>query len=464
METTYKVRIWGITTIKGKRKTTYRVRWRVGTEIFAESFDSSALVESFRAKLLSAARNGEAFETNQGLPVSMIREQEVMKWFVFACKYMDMKWPDSSPKYRQSLAQSLTRITTAMLVDVRGLPEGKELRRALMAAFKTRNHDELPDDVARTLKEVTQASRNVGDLAEPDVLRSVLRTLDRNLNGKPAAADTARIRRVALSNAIEYAVEKKLLSKSPLVEVKTKKRKNTLKQVDPACVANPVQAAMLIDAVREVGKPGPPLVAFFGAMYYAALRPEEALNLKKDDLAIPPPRWDDASQTEIYEWGDLHLKKARPEVADDWSDVGEANEERSLKHRDDDVGRIVPCPPELTRLLHEHLRTFGTDRDGRLFRGARDGGRVGTTTYGRVWAKARQAVFTPDVVRGSLAKRPYDLRHAAVSTWLNGGVEPPRVAEWAGHSLAVLMRVYAKCLDGGEQAARNRVERALRGG
>ncbi|WP_235877996.1 hypothetical protein [Saccharopolyspora karakumensis] len=48
-----------------------------------------------------------------------------------------------------------------------------------------------------------------------------------------------------------------------------------------------------------------------------------------------------------------------------------------------------------------------------------------------------------------------------VSTWLNGGVEATRVAEWAGHRVGVLLRVYAKCLDGGEQEARRRVEQAL---
>jgi hypothetical protein len=60
-----------------------------------------------------------------------------------------------------------------------------------------------------------------------------------------------------------------------------------------------------------------------------------------------------------------------------------------------------------------------------------------------------------------LARRPYDLRHAAVSTWLNGGVEPTRVAEWAGHSVAVLLRVYAKCIAGQEATARHRVGLAL---
>jgi hypothetical protein len=67
-----------------------------------------------------------------------------------------------------------------------------------------------------------------------------------------------------------------------------------------------------------------------------------------------------------------------------------------------------------------------------------DGGRVGSTVYGRVWATARKRAFTPEVVAGPLAKRAYDLRHAAVSTGLNGGV----VAKWAGHSLAILLRVH----------------------
>jgi len=58
---------------------------------------------------------------------------------------------------------------------------------------------------------------------------------------------------------------------------------------------------------------------------------------------------------------------------------------------------------------------------------------------------------------------PTTLRHAAVSTWLNAGVEPTRVAEWAGHSVHVLLRVYAKCLDGGERVARDRVQQALEG-
>ncbi|GAB2629542.1 hypothetical protein GCM10027270_16780 [Nocardioides ginkgobilobae] len=37
--------------------------------------------------------------------------------------------------------------------------------------------------------------------------------------------------------------------------------------------------------------------------------------------------------------------------------------------------------------------------------------------------------------------------------WLNAGVPPTQVASWAGHSVRVLLDVYAGCVDGGEQQA-----------
>jgi hypothetical protein len=40
-------------------------------------------------------------------------------------------------------------------------------------------------------------------------------------------------------------------------------------------------------------------------------------------------------------------------------------------------------------------------------------------------------------------------------------VPPTTVAEWAGHSVEVLLRIYAKCLDGGDALVRRRVQTAL---
>ncbi|GAB3571423.1 hypothetical protein GCM10027445_26790 [Amycolatopsis endophytica] len=41
------------------------------------------------------------------------------------------------------------------------------------------------------------------------------------------------------------------------------------------------------------------------------------------------------------------------------------------------------------------------------------------------------------------------------------GAPPTQVAEWAGHSVAVLHRIYAKIVAGQEASARQRIERAL---
>jgi integrase len=86
---------------------------------------------------------------------------------------------------------------------------------------------------------------------------------------------------------------------------------------------------------------------------------------------------------------------------------------------------------------------------------------VSSNTYSRVWQKAREKALTDAQAATPLARRPYDLRHAAVSLRLNAGVPATQVAEWAGHSVNVLRKVYAKCLDGQDEVARRRVGAAL---
>ena len=78
-----------------------------------------------------------------------------------------------------------------------------------------------------------------------------------------------------------------------------------------------------------------------------------------------------------------------------------------------------------------------------------------------MWDKARKGVFSEDEYASPLAKRPYDLRHACVSTWLAAGVPSTQCAEWAGHSVAVLHQIYAKVIAGLESAVHDRIEKAL---
>ncbi len=160
-------------------------------------------------------------------------------------------------------------------------------------------------------------------------------------------------------------------------------------------------------------------------------------------------------------WGHLTLEKSRPEVNRRWTDTGFAHGERGLKHRAAAETRRVPIPPELVAILRTHIDTFGVAPDGRIF-GSDRGHPVASTAISDVWAEARTLALTPAQVASPLAGRPYDLRHAAVSLWLNAGVPATDVADRAGHSVEVLLRVYAKCLDDGEEIANTRIEAALR--
>ncbi|GAA0539846.1 hypothetical protein GCM10010390_47280 [Streptomyces mordarskii] len=71
------------------------------------------------------------------------------------------------------------------------------------------------------------------------------------------------------------------------------------------------------------------------------------------------------------------------------------------------------------------------------------------------------ATGTERVMRRVLAFRPYDLRHAGVSQWLNSGVMAPEVAARVGHSVDVLLKIYAKCIDGQEDEMNDRILKGL---
>lgn len=452
METTYDVRIWKTATYEGQRQTTYYVRWGTAGKPWKEPFKTEALAESFRADLVSAARKGEAFYVETGRPVSMRRATQDMSWYAFACAFVDLKWPRVAATTRRTHAEALTAVTPLLFATERRKPDAQLIRTALRQyGFNTTNRADknMPTDIKAALTWVQKNTRPVSALAKPDVLRSVLDGLTVRLDGKPAAPSVVSRRRKILNTAIEYAVEKKILDANPIPALKWTAPRNG-HGIDRRSVANPVQARTLLAGVREQGRVGNRMVAFYACLYYAALRPEEAVGLAKHNLSLPAKGW-----------GELTLDVAEPHAGKYWTDNGTNRDRRHLKQRARGETRTVPCPPELTALLHEHIEAFGTGANGRLFVGERNKKELPVNTINRLWRWTREAVFIPEVAASPLARTPYDLRHAAVSTWLNGGVPPTQVAEWAGHSVEILLKIYAKCLDGGRSELRRRIETAL---
>jgi integrase len=227
--------------------------------------------------------------------------------------------------------------------------------------------------------------------------------------------------------------------------------------VDRRLVVNPTQARALLAAVHQAD---PAVAAFFACLYYAGLRPAEARNLRAEDCTLPETGW-----------GTLLLTGSHQTSGSAWTDSATSGEDRGLKHRGRQDTRLIPVHPDLAASLRRHIATFPLGTDGRLFvtRTGRAGvpiappyqHAVSMGTIYRTWHRARETALTERQVHSQLARRPYDLRHACLSTWLNAGVPPARVAEWAGHSVEVLLRVYAKCVDGDDEAALRRIEQAL---
>jgi integrase len=456
-----KVRVWGIKTNKlSERKKSYTARWVVAGQSKSRTFFKRALAEHFRADLLRAANKGEEFDLESGLPDSMAPVEEQQKpptWLDFVQRYVTMKWPGAAAKSRESMTDALATVTAILVEDVPGRPSSDLLRKALRGYVLPPAARQLdrPADIASALRWLENASLPLPKVAGTETVRTALDALALRLDGRPAAATTRRRKRSVFYNVFQYAVELEKLDFNPIDKLRVhSSRKKVVEVVDRRVVANPNQVRELLSAVTYVGtrgkdKRGPRLRAFFACLYFAALRPAEALGLRASRCYLPETGW-----------GRLTLERSRPTAGKRYTDSGMVHDDRGLKHRGEDEPRAVPIPPELVAILREHIATYGTGPDGRLFLSTK-GNPVASSTYSRVWQEARTLALVPDQVDSPLAGRPYDLRHGGVSLWLNAGVPAPDVAERAGHSVDVLLKVYAKCIDGQTEVINQRIEAAL---
>jgi integrase len=181
--------------------------------------------------------------------------------------------------------------------------------------------------------------------------------------GRPCRQrDLYRRKRSVFASVLRYAVEMEELPSSPLDRLSWEPPEVS-ELVDRRVVVNPRQARQLLIAVTYVGyqRRGPfargqRLMALYACMYFAALRPAEAVALRQQDYYLPASGW--ARRT---------LEKSRPEVNRRWSDSASAHAERGLKHRAAAETRQVPIPAELVTILRQHIDTFGGASDGRIF-------------------------------------------------------------------------------------------------
>nr|WP_203730518.1 tyrosine-type recombinase/integrase [Streptomyces sp. SID12501] len=450
--------MWKVTRVDRKARP-YQLRWVVGGKVNSATFATSALAESRRSELRQAMRRGEAFEISSGQPESEVRAaataaeaEPSLRWFEFCRKYLAGRWRMSAAKTREGMADGLAAVALAM-VKREGAPDDTHLRLAFRWGTVPANAgDDPPAELKAAYEWLTTEDRPVADLADAGVFEDVLYRLSYRLDGTPAAGETHKRRRRALNTALEHAVATKELPENPL-QGAHKKRVGSGAVVDRRVLVNAVQGRQLLTAVSYVGSwdrnRGRRLVAFYGVLYYAGLRPAEAVGMRLSDCDLPESGW-----------GTLTLRETRPVSGKQWTDSGERHDRRGLKAREADTDRPVPIPPVLVAILRAHLKEFGTAKEGRVF-GNERGGVVGSSTYWRVWEEARLFALPPDRVESPLAGRPYDLRHACITRWLNAGVPIAEIARRVGNSPEVIHRRYHGCIDGHEEAANAKITKAL---
>lgn len=471
MTTSFDVRIWKVRSHKGVKKTTYNLRWVVGPKTHAKTFATKALADSFRSSLMTAARNGEAFEVESGLPLSMAHTSRE-SWSVYsrAVDFCAMKWPKLAPKSREQVADATATVVAALTATERGKPSAADLRVALTRwAFNLNARaasPEPPEEFARAIDWISRHSQPMTRLEESASVRLALDAVAVRLDGRACAATTYSRKRMVLHQFLDYGVELGDVRGNSLSAVKHR-APYAAKGVDPRSVVNPAQGAALLRAIGDLDKTGARLEAFFALVLLAGLRTAEAIDIRDVDLRLPKlaKPIDEYTAEELAKldpWGEIWVSQSNPQPGRCWTNDGAPGRSKALKHRAIGEGRVTPSCPALTIALIRHLEKYGTAPDGRLFRSLKvPGGMVTKTCYTRVFRAARVNALG-ELAATPLAKRPYDLRHAFISTALAAGVPAPDIARWVGQSIEVLMKYYAAMLYGGAKTSQEKYAAELK--
>lgn len=192
----------------------------------------------------------------------------------------------------------------------------------------------------------------------PAVSRRVLHQLILTLDGKPAAGDTSRRRQGGLNAAIEHAVQTGQLEHDPLKQIGPSASRSP--EVDPRVVITHAQARELLTAVFYVGfwdrARGHRLVALFAVLYYARLRPAEAISLREADC-----------QLSERGWGTLTPARTLPVTSKKWTNDG-VRPSSGRQGRLDDVeraNRVMAEPAEAhSPFSREQRQTTGSGSTG----------------------------------------------------------------------------------------------------
>lgn len=408
-------------TNKRAKGNTYTVRWKVAHKKHSKTYKKSAVADDERSKLMSAHRKREPFDIETGRPISWTSKAAEVSWYDFDVEYVDWKWPRASGNTRKNMAKALTAATIALLRT----PPPKhfapvEVRTALREwAFNTKRRTEaeqaMPQEVRTILEWVQRNALPMSAWEKTETVDKVIAALGTLLDGTAAAASSVSRNDRIMNLVMGYAIRHNYLTVNPLPKGKEKRSSSKVAPaIDKRCLLNRDLVARMLDWIGKRPRRGRIYRAFFATLYYAGLRPEEAVALRVGDATLPEAGW-----------GEFLVHEAQPEVGSQWTDTGDVHEERDLKGRGEGDTGLVPIHPSLVVILREIIKEYGLKPEDLLFPGER-GGMLAGSVFRRVWAKARKEILSEHEFKSPTGKRVYDLRHTCLTTWLNNGI-PPRL-------------------------------------
>jgi integrase len=428
----------------GRRR--FMVRWKVdGAPERTACFATRKAARAHQARLIAAVSAGELFDRGTREPVSWRTAdlgptiaEFVRDWIA---RNRDTWLPTTLRSEIEEAAAWLPALGTRQVAE----------RAVVYAMLKTvLNPGLTPSRTQLDLwRRLVGASRPAGSLRR-DHMDAALAACRTNLDGSSAAASYYTRRRVNLGQVLKDAVARDVLARNPLAGYKTPKAARPSPKVDVSEIGELEQVRQVLAKVAERSRKW---MILFALMYYAGLRPSEAVIV----------RWRDLTRLPEGGWGELRVRKSAAEAGRKYTGTDHARQENGLKWREADVTRPVPLPPVLVALLRD-WRTEGARPDDLVCPAPR-GGPASATTIQRVWKAARNAVLgttSEDCgVDPNCLHRPYSLRHSAASLWLGLGVPAEDVAERLGNSKAELWRTYADVLPSHREQANAAIGAAL---
>lgn len=422
-------------TPKAKRR--WLVKWRIDGRDRTRSFKTRAEADRYRSQLQVAVVDGQRFDPGTGLPGSWM--ERTTTWWTWSKEWLLLKWPQWSGHSRRSAVESLMTLTPnlvrpkapAMPSDVRDWLRHAGYRPGAPGA----------GDVPRWLERWSVPLTEI----TPALLETTLTAATTKADGGSVAAEVARRRRTNLGAVLRAAVRRGLLDQNPMDRIEWKPPARSL-AVDISTVPSRADVLEIVDHVTALATAGARYGALFATVGIAGMRPSESIGLKVSDLTLPASGW-----------GLAVLRGAATSPGSRYTDSGAVVEDKALKQRPVDAVREVPLSPDLVARLATHLDRF-PPVEGRVFMNGA-GRPVTTTNYGPIWNRARAELWpAPHPLADT---KVYDLRHAAATMMLRANVPPAEVAQRLGHSVDVLMRVYAGVFADERERSNRLIDEAL---